>query len=227
MPNLTKGATVPGLYSHIAHSNDKEETDIPQPFKGAHPKQPKHRGGGKGKQPQQKPKTPKQIQDDQYNYEDTNNYYHNENYRGQLEDIDPTEAKIQVNSSEAKIHVEEVNKIRIHTKANIKTMAIKAIITKAIKVYIITYTENFNKVIIMANLEAEAMAEAEAIIMAVVMAGSIIKVILTTNTISIMVMMMSTRQINMVHHVHYAVATIILLNIALRESMISMTLWKR
>ena len=29
------------LYSHIAHSNDKEETDIPQPFKGAQPKQPK------------------------------------------------------------------------------------------------------------------------------------------------------------------------------------------
>ena len=24
-----------------------------------------------------------QVQDDQYNYDDTNNYYHNENYRGQ------------------------------------------------------------------------------------------------------------------------------------------------
>ena len=82
--NLTKGATVPGLYSHIAHSDDKEETDIPQPFKGACPKQFKHRGRGKGKQPQQKPKNPPvQIQDDQYNYEDTNNYYHNKNYRGQ------------------------------------------------------------------------------------------------------------------------------------------------
>ena len=144
-----------------------------------------------------------------------------------LEDIDPTEAKIQVNSSEAKICVAEVNEIRIHTKANIKTMAIKAIITKAIEVFIITHAEIFNRVIIMANLEAEAMAEAEAIIMAMVMAGPIIEVILTTNTISIMVMMMSTRQINMVHHVHYAVATTILLNIALRESMISMTLWKR
>ena len=58
--------------------------DILQPFTGAHPKQPKCRGGGKGKQPQQKPKNlPPQIQDDQCNYEDTNNYYHNENYRGQ------------------------------------------------------------------------------------------------------------------------------------------------
>ena len=57
-----------------------------------------------------------------------------------LEDIDPTEAKIWVDSSEAKIWVAEVNEIRIHTKANIKTMAIKAIITKVIEVFIITHT---------------------------------------------------------------------------------------
>ena len=80
----------------------------------------------------------------------------------------------------------------------------------------------------MAKLEAEAVAEAEAIIMAVVMAGPIIEVILTINTISIMaMMMMSTRQIIMVHHVHYAVDTITLLNIFSRENMISMMLWKR
>ena len=54
LPTLAKATTVPGLYSHIVHSNDKDEMDIPQPFKGAHPKQPKSRGGGKGKQPQQK-----------------------------------------------------------------------------------------------------------------------------------------------------------------------------
>ena len=84
LPTLAKGTTVPGLYSHIAHSNDKDEVEILQTFKGARPKQPKPRGGGKGKQPQQKPKNPPpQTQDDQYNYEDTNNYYHNENYRGQ------------------------------------------------------------------------------------------------------------------------------------------------
>ena len=35
LPTLAKCITVPGLYSHIAHSNDKDETDIPQPFKGA------------------------------------------------------------------------------------------------------------------------------------------------------------------------------------------------
>ena len=121
----------------------------------------------------------------------------------------------------------EVNEIRIHTKVNIKMMAIKAIITRAIEDFIVTHAEIFLRVITTANIEAEAVAKAEAIIVAVVTAGPIIKVILTTNTISIMAMMMSTRQINMVHHVHYAVATITLLNIALRESMISMTLWKR
>ena len=35
LPNLSKDTAVPSLYLHIAHSNDKEETDIPQPFKGA------------------------------------------------------------------------------------------------------------------------------------------------------------------------------------------------
>ena len=76
LPTLAKGTTVSGLYSHIAHSNVKDEAKIPQPFKGAHPKQPKPRGRGKGKQPQQKPKNPPQTQEDSYNYED------NENYRG-------------------------------------------------------------------------------------------------------------------------------------------------
>ena len=74
--------------------NDKEETDIPQPFKGARPKQTKSRGGGKGKQTQQKPKPPPVQVQEQYTYEDTNNYYHNENYRGQSEAIDLIEANI-------------------------------------------------------------------------------------------------------------------------------------
>ena len=38
LPNLAKDTAVASLYSHIAHSDDTEETDIPQPFKGAHPK---------------------------------------------------------------------------------------------------------------------------------------------------------------------------------------------
>ena len=50
LPTLTQGTAVPGLYSHISNSDDKEETDILQPFKGVKPKQTKNRGRGKGKQ---------------------------------------------------------------------------------------------------------------------------------------------------------------------------------
>ena len=47
LPTLTQGTAVPGLYSHIAHSDDKEETDIPKPFKGVQPKQTKIEEEGK------------------------------------------------------------------------------------------------------------------------------------------------------------------------------------
>ena len=144
-----------------------------------------------------------------------------------LEDVDLTEAKIQVNFSEVKIHVVEVNTIKFHTKANIKTIAIKVVITKAIKVYIITHAEISNRAIIMVNLEIEAMVMAEVITMDTVTVHLIIEVTTTTNTISIMVMMMSTKQINIAYHVHYAVVITTPLNIVLGENMISMILWKR
>ena len=40
MPTMATGATVLGLYSHIAHSVDKDEGEIPQPFKGANLNKP-------------------------------------------------------------------------------------------------------------------------------------------------------------------------------------------
>ena len=71
------------------------------------------------------------------------------------------------------------------------------------------------------------MVMAEVITMDIATVGPIIEVTTITSTISIMVMMMSTRQINMVHHVHYAVAIITPPDIVLRENMILMTLWRR
>ena len=143
------------------------------------------------------------------------------------EAVDPIEAKIQDVPLEAKISVAEVKETRTHTKANIKMMAIKAIITRVIKDFIIIYIGISLKVIVMDNLEAEAMAEAEAITAAMVAAGLIIEAMLIINIISIMGMMMSTRQTNKVHHVLYAVAIITLSNIVLKRRMTSMILWKR
>ena len=59
MPMMATGATVLGLYSHIAHSVDKEEGDIPQPFKGVKLKQTRGRGKPKGKPQDQRQNPPK------------------------------------------------------------------------------------------------------------------------------------------------------------------------
>ena len=59
MPLVTTGATVPGLYSHITHSVDKEEEEIPPLFKGAKPKQTRGRGKPKGKPQDQRQNPPK------------------------------------------------------------------------------------------------------------------------------------------------------------------------
>ena len=140
--------------------------------------------------------------------------------------VDPIEDKIQDIPLEVKISMAEVKEIRTHTKANIKMMVIKAVITRVIEDSIIIHAEISLKVIAMVNQEAEAVAMAEAITTVVVMVGPIIKAMLIINTISIM-LMMSTRRINTVHHVLYAVAIITLPNIVLKESMISIILWKR
>ena len=62
------GATVPRLYSHIAHSVDKEEGEIPPPFKGAKPKQTRGRGKPKGK-PQGHRQNPPKEADETYTYD--------------------------------------------------------------------------------------------------------------------------------------------------------------
>ena len=78
MPMMATGATVPGLYSHIAHSVDKDEGEIPQPFKGAKQKQTRGRGKPKGKPKEQRQNPPKAQEADETNtYENPNNYYHN------------------------------------------------------------------------------------------------------------------------------------------------------
>ena len=70
MPMMATGATLPGLYSHIALWVDK-------PFKGTKPKQTRGRGKPKGK-PQDQRQNPPKVQEVEknYNYESPNNYYH-------------------------------------------------------------------------------------------------------------------------------------------------------
>ena len=125
-----------------------------------------------------------------------------------LEAVDPIEAKLLDYFSEVIILMVEANATHIHIKVSIKVTIIKAITTKVLMVSTTTHIEAIIKVIIMANLEAEAMTMVELITMDAVTAGLIIEVITTTNTISIMVMIMTTSLNNMAHHVHYVVVTI-------------------
>ena len=75
------GTTVPGVYSHIANLVDKEEGEIPPPFKGAKPKQTRGRGKPKGKPQGHRQNPPKaQEPEENYTYNSPNNYYHNDNY---------------------------------------------------------------------------------------------------------------------------------------------------
>ena len=209
LPTLTQGTTVPGLYSHITHSDDKDETDIPQPFKWVKPKQTKNRGRERGKQQHQKPNPL------QYRYKRNNTLMMIPIIATtmgitevNLEAVDPIEAKLLDDFSEVKIVMVEANATKIHIKVNTKLTIIKAITTKVLMVNTTTHIEAIIRVIIIANLEAEAVVMVELIKMDAVMAGLIIEVITTTNTISIMVMIMTTSLSNMAHHVHYVVATI-------------------
>ena len=187
--------------------------EIPQPFKGARPKQPKPRGRGKGKQPQQKPKNPPQKQEDSYNYEDSNNYYHNENYRGQSRGRRPYRGQNTGCSFRGQNFCGKGQRNQNTYQGQYKNDGYQGTITRVIEASIIFHAEISLKVIVTVNQEAEPVAMAEAITMVVV--GPIIEAMLITNIISIMFMKMSTRQINMVHHGLYAVAIITLPNTAL------------
>ena len=225
LPTLAKGATVPGLYSHIAHSNDKEEAEIPKPFKGARPKQPTPRGGGKGKQPQQKLKNPP-PQTHQYNYEDTNNYYHNKNYRGQSRGHRPYRGQNTGHSFRGHNFCGRGQRNQNTYQGQYQNDGYQSNNYQGNQGFYHNPRRNFPQ----GNSykqEAEAVAMAEAITAVGVMVGPIIKVMLIINIIRIMLMMMSTRWINTVQHALYVGAIITLPNIVLKESMISIILLKR
>ena len=82
-------------------------------------------------------------------------------------------------------------------------------------------------IITMAIIEAGVVvAVAETISDPVVLAEAIIEAIIITNTINITHMMMGHRLNNMAHYAHLVVL-IIFLNIALKENMTSIILWRK
>ena len=156
-------------------------------------------------------------------YKDTNNYYHNENYRGQSRGRRPYRGQNTGCSFRGQNFCGRGQRNQSTYQGQYQKDSYQSNNYQGVEDFITIHVEISLKVIATDNSEAEA----EAIIAAVVAVGPIIKAMQIINTISIMVMMMNTRQTNIVHHVLYAVAIITLPNIVLKESMTSMILWKR
>ena len=80
-PSLQGAGAVPSLYSQIAQSQDQDSDNIPKPFKSTKDRGGKKAGKGKHKS-QQQPQPPPPLPEEEEHYEETNNYYHTEKYRG-------------------------------------------------------------------------------------------------------------------------------------------------
>ena len=89
LPTLAKDTAGPSLYSHIAIQMIRMKRKYPNLSKGTILNNPSLEAEAKVNNLNKKKNPPPQAQDDQYNYEDTNNYYHNENYRGQFRGCRP------------------------------------------------------------------------------------------------------------------------------------------
>ena len=133
LPTFTQGAAVPSLYSHIAHSDDKEETDISQLSKELNQSKLKIEEEGKANS-NSKSQNPLQ-----YRYKRNNTLMKipiitttMRITEVNLEAIDPKEAKLMDNFSEVKILMVEANTTKIHIKVNTKVTIIRAITTKVL-----------------------------------------------------------------------------------------------
>ena len=87
-PIITGAGAIPGLYSHIIQFQDQDSDSIPNLFKNTKDKGGKKSGRGKLK-PQQQPQPLPPSPEEEEPYEEINNYYHNENYRGNSRDHRP------------------------------------------------------------------------------------------------------------------------------------------
>ena len=208
MPMMATGATVPGLYSHIAHSVDKEEGEIPQPFKGAKPKQTRGRGKPKGKPHEQRQNPPKtQEADETYTYENPN----------KVEVTDLLLVKAVTNNLEVS-----------HNETEARDLSIVNVSFRIINIREAHYNKTVLNTAITVNpisreikqiaTEAEAVAGVLSILEDAVMVGPIIRIAM--ERISISFTCMTHNQNNMALPAVYAAASIILLSIVTRENMI-------
>ena len=219
MPLVTMGATVLGMYSHIAYSVDKEEEEIPPPFKGAKPKQIRGKGKPKGK-PEGLRQNPTKTQEaeEAYGYDSPNNYYHNDNYTTPRpnQGADLLTVKAVTSNLEASRKEAETKDLSI-TNANFKIIDLRE---AHLNIPIINTALTINpifKEIKQITTEDKAVAGVLNKLEDTVMVGPITRVTMALTSISIIHMI--RRQNSMAHPVVYAVVSIIPLSTATKENM--------
>ena len=215
MPMMATGATVPGLYSHIAHSVDKEEGEIPQPFKGTKPKQTRGRGKPKGKPQEQRQKPPKaQEVDETYTYKTLTITITMPQVR--VEATDPIMVKAETGNFEGSLNEIEAKDLSI-VNVSFKIIAIREAHHNKIVHNMAMVVNPISKGIMVIRIEAEAMAVDLNNSEDAVMVGPIIRT--TMERISINITHMTHNQNNMVLPAVYVADLTISPNTATRVNM--------
>ena len=220
MPLVTTGATVPGLYSHIAHLVDTDEAEIPLPFKGEKPKQTRGRGKPKGKPQGHRQNPPKdQEADESYTYDNTNITIIMIITLPQvkIEAADLLMVKVVADNLEAS-HSEADARDLSTINVNFRTIGFREAHVRVAVINTAATTNPISRKINLIPTEDEAAAGVLNKQEDVVMVGPITSVIIINTSISIILMI--SRWNSMAHHVAYVVVLIIPLSIATKENMI-------
>ena len=220
MPMMATGATVLGLYSHIAHLVDKEEGEIPQPFKGTKLKQTRGRGKpvGKPHEQRQNPLKPKRQM----------KLIHTKTLTIIITTI-TIMTQVRVEATDLLMVKAVTDNLEVsHNETEAKDLSIVNISFRIINIReahpnktvlntVITVNPIFRGIKQIAT-EAEAMAMVLRILEDAVVVGPTIRIAMERTSISITHMIHN--QNNMTLPAVYAVTLIILLSIVTRENMI-------
>ena len=219
MPLVTTGGTVPGLYSHVTHSVNKDEAEIPPPFKG---------------QNQSKPGVEVNLKENLKVTDKTNQKTQRQTNHTlmiiliiiiimiiilpqvKIEAADLLLVKVVADILEASHSKAEARDLSI-IHVNFRTTGFREAHIRATVINTVATTNPISRVINQIPTEAEAVAGVLNKQEDVVMVGPITTIIIIT---SISIILMISRLNSMAHPVAYSEVLIIPLSIAKKENMI-------
>ena len=219
MPLVTTGTAVPGLYFHITHSVDKDEAEIPPPFKGAKPKQTRGRGKPKGKPQGHRQNPPKdQEADKSYIYDNTSiiTIMIITLLQVRVKAADLLMVKAVADNFEASHSEAEARDLSI-IHVNFRTTGFRKVHIRVTAINTVATANPTSRVINQTHTEVEAMAVVLNKQEDAVMVGPITTII-TITSISITLMISSLN--SMAYPVAYAEVLIIPQSIATKENMV-------